>query len=523
MLETQAQIVLLVRAFEEADREGRVLSSYARATATRRALRVTGLAKWPQELADAESTRYSETVVRRARVLCESLDRKIPGLRGMMRIAQFGVTTGPLLIFAAFGVGLLTNALGPGRRIHLLSLPLLGIIAWNLAVYALLVATIFFSPARRMRQVVPWLAERFLRSALWRRLHGWRVGKGGPREWKGIAARAMMRFAGSWHRLAGELLAARVRRTLHLTAAALVSGVIVGMYVRGLGLEYQATWESTWLTVGVTQWILRLVLGLPSLVTGLEIPDVAALRGPDGAGPAAVWIHLYAAAAALYVVLPRTVLTLAECWRCRTRADLDVDLHDAYYRRVFTEWRGGTRRIEIVPYSYAPKEHTLDALRRLLQDYFGARADVRARAPLAYGDDTAAVHDLPRSSSAAWSRQSALQAVLCDPERETCHVVLFNMAQPPEAEVHGRFLGDLMERLDEGPGRLLVVVDSTAYRQRVADPQRWSERFANWQRVARAAGLTAIELDPERPIDDESVEAVGSAIWRGAEAVEAAG
>jgi hypothetical protein len=300
------------------------------------------------------------------------------------------------------------------------------------------------------------------------------------------------------------------------------------MYIRGLGLEYTATWESTWLSAATVQSILGVVLGPPAWLFGLPIPDVASLRGPAAGGDAAPWIHLYAAAALLYVVLPRTVLALFECWRCHVRADLDVELHDAYFRRVFTEWRGATRRVEIVPYSYAPKEETLTALKKLLQDYFGARADIKARAPLAYGDEASAVQDVPRSSRGPWSRTASPHADLADlsdPERETCHVVLFNMAQPPETEVHGAFLSGLMERVEACHTRLLVVVDSSAYRERVPDPERWSERFGNWQRVARESGAAAIELNPARPIDDEAINALGAAIWRGpeTEAVGAAG
>lgn len=522
MLETQAQIVLLVRAFEEADREGEVLSSYARATATRRALRVTGLAKWPRELADVDSSRYAETVMRRARVLFESLERKIPGLRRMIRVARLGATTGPAMIVAAFIAGLGLNTLGRDRQIHLLSPPLLGILAWNFLMYVVLLTPVLTRPARELRRVVPWLAERFLRGALWRRLHGFSVAGGGPEEWKAIAARALMRFAGSWNRHAGALLAARVRRTLHLAAAALVVGVIAGMYFRGLGLEYRVVWESTWLGPRAVQAILDAVLGPAAAVLGIDVPDVSTLRGPGRGGDARIWIHLYAMTAGLFVFLPRTVFALVECWRCRVRADLDIDLRDAYFRRAFTEWRGATRQIEIVPYSYAPKAATLAALKTLLHDYFGARADIREQAPLCYGGDDAGVRWIPRSSREPWARTVSPGVDFEDPERENCHVILFNLAQPPESEVHGRFLTDLMARLEDVRGRLLVVVDTSAYRERVKDPLRLDERCRSWERVVREAGAVAIEFDPDKPLDDQALDAVGDAIWRRPETAGAA-
>jgi hypothetical protein len=519
MLEAQAQLVLVVRAFEEADREGRILNPYARATATRRALRVTGLADSPAELRNADSQRYSETVIRRARVLFESLDRKIPGLRNMVKIARLGMTTAPAVIAFAFVAGLLTNVLGPQRQINLLSLPLLGMLGWNLAIYAAMLAAPVVKPARHLRRLGPWLADRFLRGALWRRLHVRKMSQAGNEEWAGVAGKALMRFAVSWHGIAGALLTARVRRTLHVAAAALVLGAILGMYVRGLGFEYRATWESTWLDAPAVQRILGIVLGPAAFLLGVDVPAVAPLQGPGGGGDAAPWIHLYAVIALVYVVIPRALLALVECWRCRVLVDLDVDLRDAYFRRVFTEWRGATRHVEIVPYGYTPSETVLGALRTLLHDYFGARADIRVRAPLAYGDEVSKIETIPRSSRQPWAPAAAHREELADPERESCHVVLFNLAQSPESEVHGSFLRELVSRLDDGRGRLLVLVDGSAYRERVTDPERWKERFRSWERVVREADLALLQIDPQPAVvDSDALDALGAALWRSSEA-----
>ena len=111
MYETQAQVVLLVRAFEEADRTGAVLSEHARATASRRALRVTGLTDWSATDHGLGAERYIETVMRRARLLFDALLRKIPMLRGMLRLSQLGVGTAPAVILAGLALGFATNAL----------------------------------------------------------------------------------------------------------------------------------------------------------------------------------------------------------------------------------------------------------------------------------------------------------------------------------------------------------------------------------------------------------------------------
>jgi hypothetical protein len=471
MVEGQAQVVLLVRAFEEADRDGVVLSLYDRAAATRRALRVTGLARWPQDLRDAESPRYGETVARRARVLFDALRRRIPALSGLIRVARLGATTGPTLIVAGFLVGLASTALGPAREGRTLSPPMVAIVGWNLAAYALLLLGLVAPSFRRVRRFAPWLAERLLRGALWRRLRGFGGVAAETGEREGVTASALLRFSGMWLRVAGGLLAARLRRTLHLAAIALAFGAVGGVYVLGSGVATRA----------------------------------------------------HALAALVVVVLPRVVLALVECWRCHVRFEIPIDLRETYYRRVFTEWRGATRRVEVVSYSYAPAPATLAALEELLREHFGARAEIHAPAPLAHGTDASCVAGVRRPRLGAWERAVSPIEDLTDPERETCHVVLFNAGQRPEPDVHRPFLEDLQTRLAPSDGRLLVVVDGSPLLERGLEPEPRRERFRDWASLARAAGLTAIDFDPSRPLDDEFVAEVGAAVWRCAERESAPG
>jgi hypothetical protein len=508
MRERAAQIVLLVRAFEESDREGRILSPYTRMVATRRALAVTGLSDFSGELAEAAHIRSGETVMRRARLLFNGLVRKLPFLPRVLKVAQLGSSTGPVIIGAALLFGVLTNLLGTGRRINLLSFPLLGLLAWNLAIYLFMAVggslrRIRQRPAGRRRlsvRLTGWL----MRGALGRRLRGRRFAQGGE---TGITTKALLRFAGLWDRVAAPLLVSRVRRVLHVGAAAVMVGAIAGMYVRGLAFEYQATWESTWLDVTQVQALLGTVLGPASRVLGLSIPDVTPLRGPDGAGPAAPWINLYAMTTLLFVVLPRTALVLYETWRgARMAARIPVDLNDSYFRGVFTAWRGATRLVRIVPYSFTAQPGGLDALKRLLHDFFGARADIRIRAPLDYGDDAETLmvpgYDVE------------------DGERETAWVVLFNLAQSPEAEVHGRFLEELRATVESRGGQILVLVDVSAYHRTIDAPERRTERSKAWSRVVDEAGLNVVEVAFDRLEGDEILDAVAAARWRAGDAVE---
>jgi hypothetical protein len=506
--ERGAQVVLLVRAFEETDREGRILSPYTRAAATRRSLTVTGLSDYDGELSEATHIRSGETVVRRARVLFGALKRKVPFLPRVLEVTQLGSSTGPLIIGAALVAGILTNLLGSGRRINLLSFPLLGLLGWNLAIYVFMIVS---AVAQRVRsgsagkrrlpvRITGWL----LRGALGRRIRGGKIARGAEAT---VTTKALVRFAALWNRAASPLLVSRVRRVLHVAAATLLVGAIAGMYVRGLAFEYRATWESTWLDAGQVQQVLDVVLGPASRVLGRPVPDVAPLRGPDGSGPAALWINLYAMTALLFVVLPRGALVLYETWRgARLAAGIPVDLDDSYYRGIFTDWRGATRLVRIVPYSFTVPPGRLDALKRLLHDFFGARADIRVRAPLDYGEEAATL-TVPGDDVEAG-------------ERETAWIVVFNLAQSPESEVHGRFLQELRAELESRGGQLLALVEVSAYHDKVDAPDRRDDRLRAWNRVAGEAGFTVVDVALDEPTGDAMLERIAAGRWRAPEGGE---
>ncbi len=64
-------------------------------------------------------------------------------------------------------------------------------------------------------------------------------------------AAALREFSDEWWRVAHPLLVRNGERVFHFAAAALALGLVAGFYLRGVGLEYRAGWESTFL--GPTQ------------------------------------------------------------------------------------------------------------------------------------------------------------------------------------------------------------------------------------------------------------------------------
>ena len=106
----------------------------------------------------------------------------------------------------------------------------------------------------------------------------------------------------------------RALRVLHVCAAALAIGAMASLYARGLLVQYQVGWESTFLQADQVHALLS-ILFKPALlafgVQGFSLADVQALQWPQTApvGGGARWVHLYAATLLLLVVVPRGVLS----------------------------------------------------------------------------------------------------------------------------------------------------------------------------------------------------------------------
>jgi len=290
-------------------------------------------------------------------------------------------------------------------------------------------------------------------------------------------------------RVARPLHLVRAKTRLHLFAAGIMLGAIAGMYLRGLVLHYEASWQSTFLTAEAVHRVLTFVFTPAAWVLQSPLPDVEAveaLRAPDGAGEAALWIHYYGVTGGLFVVLPRLALALFCGQRSRRlERGLELDLDgDAYFLRLVAKDRGQGQQALVQAYSYHPSARANDGLSTLLYDVLGGRTRIERLEPCDYGDDPT-----PAPLDPAGAR--------------LCRVVLFTLAQSPEDEVHGEYLARLREELSEQGGdvTLLVLLDSGPLRDRLPRGEEASHRLAererSWERVLRAVGVEAVvcELD----------------------------
>jgi hypothetical protein len=454
MNEASAGEVLLLRAYEhtgfapwtEADR----------AWASRAALTAVG--------SDAPAEQYLAARAQLALRRLEPLDPPLARWRALRPRRIEGLLVVLVLGFAA---GLLFDRIGSAQRINLLAPPVWALIAWNLAVYGWLGVQALFAPvsAGGLRRGVSALLQRWRA----RRLEG----DGGSRAvWKA--------FAADWTLHGLPLNTARVALALHLGAAALALGVMAGMYLRGLVLDYRVGWESTFLDAGTVHALLSALLAPASALSGIAVPDAAglqALRSPQpgmaSAASAAPWIHLYAVLLLLWVVLPRLVLASWSGARARAlQRQFPLSLDDPYFQRLLWQQHGGALPVRVWPHARTPDARALATLQRLVAGAFGKGATLQIAATVAYGAE-----DGPLDSGA----YDGVRLVLCD------------LGATPEPESQGRLLRALAAPEAVPPP---LLVDEAAFVQRFgAASPRVEERRQAWRALADSLGASAVFAD----------------------------
>lgn len=442
MDEATARRVLLVRAFDEA--AGPLWTADDGAWATRLAAETVPAEAPPQRF-----------LAERARHALERLLPREPAARRWLE--RRGWRPGWLAAALAVGavVGLAADVLGRSAFVDVLAPPAWAVLAWNLAVYALLLIGLL-RPAAGAGLV------RRLVAAPWSRA----VGRGPLNE----ASRR-------WAELAAPALRARAAAVLHLAAATVGAGVIAGMYLRGLVFDFRAGWQSTFLDAETVQRTLALLLAPASAVTGIALPDIAGIEAlrltpaaAQASATAAPWIHLYAATLGLGVVAPRLLLAAAALLRAAWLArHVALPLDDAYAQGLLRRRRGGVARVDVCPHAAAPSPQAALALRERFAREFGADVQVRIAEPVRLGDEEQAARALGAASPGL-------------------RVVLVDLSATPAAESQGRLIAAL--RAAEPGVALQLLADESGFARRFGTlPQRLAERRAAWQAFAQAQGV----------------------------------
>jgi hypothetical protein len=469
MNEAAAREVVMVRAVETMDAQRALWSDEDREWASRAAAEVVGASAAPDSF-----------VARRASLALERLGPRAAPIPRALQAITWRAWFGYVIVVVAFALGLAADRIGPPQRVNILAFPLLGLIAWNLAVYALIlvrgVAGLASERARGLgpiARIVAWLAHGVPR----------RPAPGGKAD---SVNAALVDFAESWGRASAPLLASRVATILHGAALALALGAVTGLYLRGLVFEYRAGWASTFLDAPQVREILAVFLGPASAVTGIPVADVPRLEAirfaPDHPGEnAAPWIHLYAATIALVILVPRALLALGTWARARRlAASFPLKLEDPYFRKLVRHVSDDAAAVRVVPYGYHLPPQGALALQSLIRRTLGARAELSIAPTIEFGGE------------------DALPDGLVPQQPMALLAALFSLAATPEAENHGVFLDRVIAKSGGAP--IVALLDEAGFRRRFAgQPQRLDERRSAWRDVLSPFGLDPVFVDLESP------------------------
>ena len=506
--------VLMIKAIEDSDRAGALIPPADRAAATReaaRAERESGNATADAMSAGPLTARAQRLLAKRAEILRRGLVIRFPFVNTMLTLAGGPPWVAWLFIALSLLLGFSLSALDGTRHINVLAFPLLGLVLWNLLIYAALCAG-WLRALRRHAPSQSLLAQLLTETALGRikRLAAKSMAFNAP------LAEALARFVQEWYEAARPLLVARATRLLHLCAAAVGLGLIAGLYLRGIALDYEAGWESTLLNPEQVHGVLAIAYGPASSLTGIPIPDTARLaairwEGGHGGENAAPWIHLLAATSLLFVVLPRLGLAFFATlviWHRSHAAPMPPSIIP-YFRTAFGTIEGVVGRgiIAVMPYAYEPPAAASAALRKLLPAALGDTLAVDLRAPVLYGDEDAFMRNLADRGG------SIADAI----------TLLFSLAATPEEENHGSVIAGVRDWLAHSRrhAQLLVLVDERPYAARMSAQAGFAERLAERRRLwqafvaARGPSVCFIDLGEGRAEADPSeVERVRAALWQ---------
>ncbi len=442
--ESSALDVIAVRALETDDRTRTLWTDTDRAWASRAAAEVVG----EGGSATAFLSQRAQLALGRAGDRFKVLPRAVSYLRWRPWV-------GTVVVVAAFLIGVAIDRIGSVQRINVLAPPVLALLAWNLAMYALLAAGFVVrygdaAPAGPLRRAVVGLSR-----GLWR-----------PRGGRQFDA-AVVQLVEDWSRISSSLYGARAARVLHLAAAALAAGVVAGLYLRGIAFEFLASWESTFLSGESVRGILAFALAPGAALTGIPVPalsEVEAIRAPAGEN-AARWLHLMAATVALLVIVPRLLLaSFAWVVERHRSTNLPLALDEPYFQRLLRGYHDGPVRVDVLPYSYTVPPAVKAGLERLVAHAFGGSAVLTTTDSVPYGGEDVV-------AAAARSRHAG------------CVITLFNATAVPEREAHGAFLAAIAVQAVPA-GTLVALVDESAFRARLgSEPARLEERRRLWREL----------------------------------------
>jgi hypothetical protein len=448
--------LLFVRATEESDPAGEVVTWAERERASRAAL-VTAGDPGPAELRDHINQSQWLFLAERAMYLQGQRQETFNDHSGLLATQRIGLA----VCIAALLLGWMSHDLGLSRSFNLLAGPFLFVLIWNTVVYALLVARVFRGKRHhRERGMAESLVTRWIIRFTNKEEHG----KARP-----MYAASVLAWYRSW-------VAPTVVSWFHAGSACFTAGLLAAIYFRGLSIGYVAGWESTWLGPEGVRSILGFLLGPASHLTGIALPVSleawAALRWGTAyqAASAGPWIHLYSVTLTLWIIAPRALLATVAHIKARKVRILPPrwSSKEPYVHRILSLAReGGDAAIAILPFDFKAggllhEGLFRDAVERLIRETWGRDARSCWWECAAYGSE-----DLVWQ--AGWSGTTD-----CDGA-----VLIFDARATPEEEVHGVLLDGVLNRMSAGRCGLVVAVECSEF-----SADRIEARLDLWHKLA---------------------------------------
>ena len=243
MREDTLRAVLMVKAIEEVDRAGTIIPPGDRAQATREAVRSLGVGSDETALV-ADDRLLAQALGSRAERLAGPLVERFPIVDEALGRTRTPAGLLLVLLVVAFAAGIGLSALDGSRRINILAFPFLGLIAWNLAMYAVLAAGWIRARVGTRSPAAAtggrWAGRLFKRRVepLLRRTRRVHV----------LLGEALAAYAAGCAMIGTAFIAQHARRWLHLAAATVALGLIVAVcvfimvdYAAGLGVMKSLT------------------------------------------------------------------------------------------------------------------------------------------------------------------------------------------------------------------------------------------------------------------------------------------
>ncbi len=337
--ETEARKILLAQAFETS---GLLSDAELDRVDEEASLMIVAASRDPKSM--------GLVLARRASILMAKVQSRHPSL--VLSLEK------PLFPFGVYLVPLIALVLGAGadrisnpHLVDLLSAPILLVLAWNLIVYLVLLASLFRrSGALPGGSLLAW-RQRF---QSWDPPF-WRRAEASP------ATRASAAFLRLWQPATSALNARRLTSLMHIAAGAWALGISLSLLGRGLFVAYGVGWESTWLDADKVHVVLKVMftpLAMLLPVAPFTLTDIARLQIGAGTGGDVAdgrrWALMYAGLLALVVVIPRLLLAAWAGLRSRWLSQqVRIDLEDPYFQRVIDNLFPAQVRVGVVTHRAA--------------------------------------------------------------------------------------------------------------------------------------------------------------------------